>query len=166
MADFRLLFPTDYVAAHDLGERDIRLKIRAVVVEKLQMTGGRKETKPVVIFHGAKKKLVLNKTNARLIAAQHGNDTDKWIGQVVTLYATTTDFGGKTVDCIRVREGQARVRGRAVPAESPPQLPPDEDPFLIDHGSVDDQTIPPADDMDPEPLLPPHDPVTGETRPS
>lgn len=165
MADFRLLFPTDYVAAHDLGERDVRLKIRAVVIENLQIQGGRKETKPVVIFHGAKKKLVLNKTNARLIAAQHGNDTVKWIGQFVTLYATTTDFGGKTVDCIRVREGQTNGRGRPTrSAEPAPQLPPDEDPFLIDHGSVDEQTIPEPDGLDPEP--PPHDSATGEVLPS
>lgn len=157
MADYRLLFPTNYVGAADLGGKDVPLTIKRVVLEELTMTGGRKETKPVVYFERAQKRLVLNKTNAKAIANALGTpDTAKWIGQKVTLYATRCMFGAEEVDCIRVRAGKARGRERPPPAT----LPVDEDPYEIDHGQpLDAATVPEPDSMDPEPA---HDSATGE----
>lgn len=162
MADFRLLFPTEYVGAHDLRGRDVPHTIKSVSIELLTMTGGAKEKKPVVQFRETwAKKLILNKTNAKIIAAQFGKDTEKWIGKKIVLYPTTTQFGPNTVDCIRVREGKA-TRNQP-PA---PELPADEDPYSVDRGEPDAATIPEPDGMDPEPDLPPHNPATGEVQPS
>jgi len=75
-----------------------------VTMDELTMSGGRKETRPVIRFSDAEKKLVLNKTNATAIAGMYGNETDAWIGKKITMYPTETQFGSETVDCIRVRK--------------------------------------------------------------
>lgn len=66
------------------------------------------ETKPklVVAFAEKQKQLACNKINRQAIVAMHGDDTQLWQGKQVVLYATTTDYAGKTVPCIRVREPQ------------------------------------------------------------
>jgi hypothetical protein len=138
--DYRLLFPNDYIAAHDLRGKDVTKTIKSVTVEKLRMTGGRVEKKPVVQFSDTPKKLVLNKTNAKVVAAHHGTDTDKWAGKKVTLYPTTTLFGKDTVDCVRVRE-KAAARTSHVPDPASP----DEDPFDIDGSETVADDEPPAD---------------------
>lgn len=103
---YKLLFPSNYVGAHDLKGKDVTLTIEAVAIEELTMAGGKTENKPIVRFKGASKALVLNKTNAKSIAKQHGKTTDDWIGKQITLYPTTTKCGRETVDCIRIREGE------------------------------------------------------------
>jgi phosphopantetheine adenylyltransferase len=70
---------------------------------ELQMAGGNKEVKPVLYFANAKKKLVLNKTNAKAIAKLHGSAAEGWAGKQVVLYPTTTRCGRDVVDCVRVR---------------------------------------------------------------
>ena len=102
--DYRLMFPSRFVCSADLCGEDRNVTIEKVVVESLQMTGGRAEEKPVCYFAGAKKALVLNKTNAKTIAKIHGTLTDEWAGKHITLYPTTTKFGRDTVDCVRVRD--------------------------------------------------------------
>lgn len=114
---FELLFPSKYLKASDLREKEVVLTIdpeRGVKVEKLQRQGGAKEPRPVLYFLECKaaaerkgeeeKALVLNKTNAKVIAAMYGTDTDKWKGQRITLYPTRTKFGLESVECIRVRD--------------------------------------------------------------
>lgn len=110
--DVRLLFPTLYLGAPDLHEKDVTLTIRSLVIEELKTQSGA-EKKPVLYFEETQKKaekdgrkekrLVLNKTNAMAIAKMHGNEVDNWKGKRVTLYPTTTAAFGDTVDCIRVR---------------------------------------------------------------
>jgi hypothetical protein len=89
-------------ACHFVG-KDVTLTI--VKVEAGVITGnkGKKDRKPMVSFKETDKKLGLNKTNGRTIATLYGSDTDGWLGKRVTLYATTTEFGSETVECVRVR---------------------------------------------------------------
>lgn len=47
--------------------------------------------------------LLLNKTNAAVIARLYGNNPFKWVGKYITLFPSTTDSPQGTVDCIRVR---------------------------------------------------------------
>jgi len=61
------------------------------------------ETKFVVYFSNSQQGLVLNKTNGRAIRDLYGPQTEKWVGKTIMLYATTCGFGGRQVDCIRVR---------------------------------------------------------------
>lgn len=110
--DYRLLFPSDYLAAPDLRGKDATLTIRRVLVEDLKTKEGT-EKKGIVYFEETKakadqdgtkeKRLVLNKTNAKTIAKMYGNEIEKWAGCRVTLFPTTTPAFGETVDCIRIR---------------------------------------------------------------
>jgi hypothetical protein len=52
----------------------------------------------------------------------YGNDTAKWVGKPIAIYATQTQFGGDTVECIRVRPTPPKG-GRKAPVE-PTQAPP------------------------------------------
>lgn len=66
--------------------------------------GEKKENKGVIFFEEYKRGMVINRTNLKRIIGHHGNETDNWVGKKITLYPSETDFGGKTVPCIRVRE--------------------------------------------------------------
>ena len=108
MPDYRGMFNRDYIGAWDLAE-DQTITIVEVKAGELQNKGG-KDKKPICYFENTKgvrveKGFVMNKTNAKTVAAMYGNDTAEWTGKKITLYATTCDVGGETVDCIRVRPG-------------------------------------------------------------
>lgn len=111
-----LLFPSRYLKAVDLDGKPLTLTIVAVAVEELQMQGGKKERKPVVYFEeNAEKALVMNKTNALAIAAQHGPETDAWTGKRITLIPARDRMGGKLVDCIRIQgQGQDQPQKQEV----------------------------------------------------
>jgi hypothetical protein len=102
-----LMFPSKYLKAADLQGKDVTLTIETVKGEDLQMTNGTKEHKYVIAFVGTPKMLVLNKTNAKSIAAALGEKRAvKWAGQRITLFPTECSSFGKIVDCIRVKEGK------------------------------------------------------------
>ena len=111
MVDVRLLFPSQFIAAADLKGRDVTLTIsRLGIGESLRAEGGKAVKKHIVYFaemdkrpEDDRKKWVLNKTNAKTIAKLYGNDTDAWIGKRITLFPTTCQSFGETVDCIRVK---------------------------------------------------------------
>lgn len=100
---FKKYFPTGFIDESDLPE-DVTVTVAGVALETLTRPGGDKDEKVVVTFKGAKKKLVLNKTNATRIAKMYGNDTEQWLGKPVTLYFDPTiKFGRETVGGVRVR---------------------------------------------------------------
>lgn len=104
MAHYKSFFDgSDFLFAFDLAGKEHTLTIQKVTAGEVMGEKGRKSKKPLVAFEGAKKKLALNRTNGKTIAAMYGTDTDKWIGKRVTLWPTTTEFGGETVECIRIR---------------------------------------------------------------
>ena len=116
MPDYRTMFDSDYLFAFHLQGREVTLKIVRVESGLVKGEKGKKDRKPVVYFAGKEKGLALNKTNGKTIAGLYGNDTAQWIGKLVTLYPTTTEFGRETVDCIRVRPGVPR--GKESPADA------------------------------------------------
>ena len=61
------------------------------------------EKKPVVYFVGKEKGLVLNKTNANVIAEEFGDDTARWTNKELELFTTPVTFQGQTRPAIRVR---------------------------------------------------------------
>ncbi len=109
-----LMFPNRYLKAADLRGNEWTGTIEKVVIEELHRVGGGKEKKPVVHFAEMSKRkpddrkvLVLNKTNARLIAKLHGNKPKEWTGCKVTLYPTRVKAkGGAMVDALRIKEGE------------------------------------------------------------
>ena len=114
-------FPSNYVKASDLNRKTCPLTIRTCVSEELGQ-GNDKESKPVLYFQDRQKGLVLNKTNANVIAEAYGDDTGNWTGKTLEIYPTVVDFKGKLVDGIRVRiqpEAQPEAQPQVQPAAAP-----------------------------------------------
>lgn len=100
----------DYIFAFDLNGKDVNVRIKQVKAGTLVGERGKKDKKPVAYFHGKEKALALNATNCKTIATMYGNDVDDWVDKWITLYPTTTEMGGQTVECIRVRPRAPQVR--------------------------------------------------------
>jgi hypothetical protein len=73
-----------------------------------------------------------NKTICKTIQRMYGKNPKGWVGHLITLYATTTERQGETVDCIRVRPepphdpkagGAPRDRRSRAAALPPPVAP-------------------------------------------
>jgi len=114
-------FPSNYLKASDLGEAQPVVIIDRVEIEAI---GRDKEMKPVVYFKGKEKGIVLNKTNSNKIVALTGSrDTDEWIGCKIRIFATETEFGGETVECIRVKAaGGEKAKPKPAPEPEPDEL--------------------------------------------
>jgi hypothetical protein len=129
-------FPSRWLYAADLPEQGQVLKVAKLEFEKV---GQEQKVKPVLYFRGHDKQLGLNVTNWDLIAAFCGADSDTWTGKDVVLYPTTTTFGSKTVDCIRVR--RPRSQQTPVKAAQPKTLVPlqneDGDPGYSAEDAID-----------------------------
>lgn len=103
MTDYRKFYDKDYLGAWDIPDRDITLTIASAVGGELTGQGGRKSKKPILKFEKTEKAMALNATNGKIIAGMYGVHVEQWAGKRVTLYKTTTQMGGDTVECIRVR---------------------------------------------------------------
>lgn len=103
MPDYRCGFATNFIAAVEFGTKEPTLKIESVQLEELADEKGVNKTRWVVRFQGAKRGWVLNLTNAQLLAALWGRDTDGWVGHAVTLGAEQVRLGKDMVPGIRVR---------------------------------------------------------------
>lgn len=111
-------FPSDYLKAADLQDRNVR-----VAIDHVEMKDIGDDHKPILYFQGKDKGLVLNKTNANAIASAYGDDTDDWPGRELVLFPIMTEFQGKTVPAIRVRAPTAKDnagRSHQAPAAPPP----------------------------------------------
>ncbi len=105
------LFDSNYLRWFHLPETGLLIEIVRVDAKvQMQLPGSRdKQYKPVLHYKvkgGEVEKplpLVLNKTNARLIASICGPSVSKWIGKEVVLHKSTARLGRETVDCIRIR---------------------------------------------------------------
>lgn len=121
-------FPSNYLKASDLGTSAPLVTIDRVEVEPV---GRDREMKPVLYFRGKEKGVVLNKTNSNMIATLTGSrDTDDWAGCRIRIYATTTEFAGETVECIRVKGAAQPAASRPAPRPEPVAVGDDTDiPF-------------------------------------
>ncbi len=95
----------DYLGSKYLKARDcdppILLTITSGPVEKI---GPDKEEKVVLHFAEINKGLVLNNVNGDTVEDITGtDDTDQMEGHKIVCFKTETDFGGRRIDCIRVR---------------------------------------------------------------
>ena len=122
MPSIHSAFPSNYIRAVDLGTHRVTVTVSHLRMEDV---GGDGEKKPVLYFQGKERGLVLNKTNANSVCEVAGTDDyTQWAGVKIVLYATTTDFKGKTTPCIRID----RVPGQVQPPPPPPEA--EEDPNI------------------------------------
>lgn len=106
MTHWKQLINMDYIGAYALPDgKDLTLTIDRVVKEMVTGNNGKKEMCMVAYFKEKDyKPMILNRTNAKSITSLAGSPyIEKWQGQRVTLYATTTNLGRETVECLRIR---------------------------------------------------------------
>jgi hypothetical protein len=108
----------DYLEAFHLS-KDVTVTIASIEARNtVKAKNGKVIDKPIVHFVGAKRGLVLNKTNARTIAAQYGDAMANWIGKKITIYPDVCDaFGVKNTPCIRIRKGARFVPNVVLPED-------------------------------------------------
>ncbi len=97
------VYPSKYLKAEDLGDDEPTVTIERVEMEELESKDRGKQTKPVAYFKGIEKGLVINKTNWALIARQHGDESDDWIGKQIVLFVMDVEAFGEIVSAIRVK---------------------------------------------------------------
>lgn len=111
-------FPSKYLKADD-ADQDLLLTIRGVKIETVGQ-GQKAEQKPVVYFQEVEKGIVLNKTNAKMIAKiAKSDDTEDWKGVKIRLIATEVEFQGDLVMSLRVREVKKTTSRTDETAEAP-----------------------------------------------
>lgn len=118
-------FPSKYLSAKDLQNREHTLTISAITMEEMNGDRG-KQSKPVAFFRGAQKGLVLNKTNSLTIAAAYGDEMMAWIGRPIVVFPAMDRVAGEMKPCIRVRPvfaGAAQAPAPA-PVQAQAQEPP------------------------------------------
>lgn len=116
-------FPSNYLKAQDLQGRVV-----TVTIGDCQLAHFDEGDKPALSFSGKDRGLVLNKTNAAIIADAYGDETDHWRGRPLELYADRVMFSGRMVDAIRVRVPAPPAA--ATPEAQPAAVPYDNDiPF-------------------------------------
>lgn len=113
-------YPSKFLAAEDLAGRPANVTIVSAEVKDIGQ-GADKDRKIVLGFSGKSKMLVCNKTNAKTIAKLYGDETDDWIGKMITIAPREVEFQGDMVWAIRVSL-QKPVLGGSV------QAPPDRSP--------------------------------------
>lgn len=116
MAHWKKMMDKDLLGAWDLEGRDVTVVIVDVKGGELN-NGTKKNKKPVATIAAPNgrpiaKKLALNTTNCTTITGLAGSpDVEKWKGLSIVLFGTTTQFGGQTVECIRVRNYPPKDNG-------------------------------------------------------
>lgn len=81
---------------------DIHLKPKRLTIAEITEEDVSGEPKVVVRFEKADQALVLNKTNASILADTWGDEMEDWCGKQVLLKSDRTQFSGKLVPCIRI----------------------------------------------------------------
>lgn len=102
---YEALFDSTYLRWMDIIDHgDVLVTITKIEPNvELTLRGGAKKKAPLLHFKGAKKPLVMNRTNGDSIAKIHGKKPSNWIGKQIVLYVTTTNCKGETVNCIRIK---------------------------------------------------------------
>lgn len=118
-----------FLTRSDVG-KGVLVTIKEIYQESVNKEGAPEELKWVVAFAEVEKPLVLNSTNAQIIAQiTKQEDTDSWPGHKVVLYDDpSVSFGGKLVGGIRVRAPRNQpAKPTPVPAKPQPASAEPED---------------------------------------
>lgn len=95
----------NYIGAHDFQPgQELTITIESVGNEMVKNMDGKDESCIVARIKGAKKPLILNKTNCKLISKVLGTPyIEQWGGGKVILYVAKVKAFGEVVDAIRVK---------------------------------------------------------------
>jgi len=132
-------FPSNFLKADDLNGQAVTVTIASVELEEIGQ-GRDKEEKLVVKFQGKSKGMICNKTNANTIAKLHGDDTDAWVGQRITIVPREVEFQGEMVLALRVSLQKPAQMNSPAPVKAAP-APVQQEPADQDGGNVEDDSV-------------------------
>lgn len=95
-------FGGEYITADKLKKNPELKGELEILMIKLEKFKDDPKEKLNVIFSGRDESLILNKTNALIIAETLGDNTDEWTGSRITLKLGKTMFNNKLVDAVLV----------------------------------------------------------------
>ena len=114
-------FPAAFINAAALNGKTHTVQIKRFD-PKVEMTDG--ALKPAIYFENKPAGLILNKTNATVMASLHGAETDQWIGKLIDLRVEKVNFQGQMMDGIRIgAASQGAPTQAAPPAPTAPASP-------------------------------------------
>jgi hypothetical protein len=93
MTSFDDMYGSKYLSVPDLKGGTLRVKIGKVEPADLREKDGTTKKKLVLFFNGRDKGLVLNKTNALVLADAFGKNLDDWVDQRLDIYSEMTGLG-------------------------------------------------------------------------
>lgn len=133
---------SNFLTKGDCGQ-GILVTIKHIDQQNVAMAGAPEELKYCIHFGEHEKPMVLNSTNAQLIAQiAKSEETDHWTGVKIVLYNDPSImFGGKVCGGIRVRA----PRGKAAAQQSAPvpkPAPVQREPEPVASEGEDDPEIP------------------------
>lgn len=106
MAKVSEVYASPWLKAEDLQGKTVKVTVSQASAETLPNADGSKQDKIVLTFQGAKRKLILNKTQAAAMAGIGGDDTDLWRGIEVYLAPQPTNNGKLTISLLAVPKGE------------------------------------------------------------
>ena len=95
----------NYIGAHDFQpNQELTITLDTISNEMVKGQDGKDEQCIVAKIKGAKKPMILNKTNCKIIAKNLGTPyIEEWTGKSITLYVAKVKAFGEYVEAIRVR---------------------------------------------------------------
>jgi len=103
---YKKLINPEYLGEYEFQPGEEKLvTIKAIDVNEITGTGGKKEDRPVMHFHEQVKPLILNSTNFKTLTKLFQSPyIEDWAGRQITLYGDpTVKFGGEIVGGVRIR---------------------------------------------------------------
>lgn len=109
MTHWRKLFNYKYLSGEDLEDQVHTVEIESVKEEMVKGEGGREEKCPVLRMKGAKKGIVLNKTNSKRIAKVVGSpNIEDWAGHKIKIHGEMVSAFGTETCAVRVLEEKVK----------------------------------------------------------
>lgn len=95
----------NYIGAHDLAlNQELPITIESVAVEKVKNSDGKDEDCVVARIKGARKPMILNKTNMKIISKVLDTPyIEQWVGKSIIIYSAKVKAFGEYIDALRVK---------------------------------------------------------------
>jgi len=105
---WKKLTSQNYMGAYDLQpDQEVKVKIESVKQEMVKFFDGKKVEESdclVARYVGAKKPMILNKTNCKIITRKFGTPyVEEWIGKEIIIYAAKVKAFGEVTDALRIK---------------------------------------------------------------
>jgi len=81
---------------------ELKLWNRYLTIEEVEVREINEQNKIVAHFKEIDELLVFNKTNAKIMVEEFGDETDDWVGKCLMLQKVKRNYQGKLVDAIQV----------------------------------------------------------------